>query len=99
MFRLAAHYIRYQKEYRLHYLELDDTGRLQGVYPLTEEIAGTAFYNGALIPVLYTENICKETTLYDWERLTEKVDIGSVVCVYHKEREDLSPRLVFSPSL
>lgn len=35
----------------MHYLELDDNGRLVGIRPLTEEIAGTEFYDGILLPV------------------------------------------------
>ena len=36
----------------MHYIELDDNGAFHGVYPLNEEIAGTAFYDGVLVPVL-----------------------------------------------
>lgn len=32
----------------MHYIELDDNGVFHGVYPLNEEIAGTAFYDGVL---------------------------------------------------
>lgn len=51
MRRIAAHYIYCGRVYRMHYLEVDDQECLQGIYPLEEEIAGTAFYDGILIPV------------------------------------------------
>lgn len=51
MRRIAAHYIYCGRVYRMHYLELDEENRLRGMYPLTEEIAGTAFYDGILIPL------------------------------------------------
>lgn len=56
MQRIAAHYIYCSRVYRMHYLEVDDRGCLQGIYPLEEEIAGTAFYAGILIPVPVNEN-------------------------------------------
>lgn len=49
--RVASHYIYWQKAYRLHYIELTDKGCIAGIYPLKNEIAGTAFYNGVLFPV------------------------------------------------
>lgn len=51
MRRIAAHYIYSGRAYRMHYLELDEESRLRGIYPLTEEIAGTAFYDGILVPL------------------------------------------------
>ena len=36
----------------MHYVELDDSGILIGIFPLEGEIAGTEFYDGILIPVL-----------------------------------------------
>lgn len=56
MRRIAAHYIYCGRVYRMHYLETDDRGCLQGIYPLEEEIAGTAFYDGILIPFPVNEN-------------------------------------------
>lgn len=55
MRRIAAHYIYCGRVYRMHYLELDEESRLRGIYPLTEEIAGTAFYDGILVPVAENE--------------------------------------------
>ena len=49
--RLAAHYIYYNGLYRMHYIEVDGEDRATGLYPLIEEIAGTAFYNGLLLAV------------------------------------------------
>lgn len=47
--RLASHYIYCGGVHRMAYLELDEESRFQGVYPLTGEIAGTAFYDGILV--------------------------------------------------
>lgn len=49
--RLASHYIYCGGAHRMAYLELDKENRFQGVYPLTAEIAGTAFYDGILVPL------------------------------------------------
>lgn len=35
----------------MHYLELDESNRVGGIFPLREEIAGTAFYNGIIFVV------------------------------------------------
>lgn len=65
MRRLAAHYIYCGRMYRMHYLEVDEASRLCGIYPLTEEIAGTTFYNGILIPLLQDETYaCREAFLF-----------------------------------
>lgn len=51
MRRLASHFIYWGGIRRMAYLELDEEDRFRGIYPLTEEIAGTAFYDGILIPL------------------------------------------------
>ena len=53
MKRLSAHYIAFpvQKIHKLHYIELDDQMQLKSINPLTNEIAGTSFYNGVLLVV------------------------------------------------
>ena len=51
MRRIASHYIYWRQFYRMHYVELDDSGILTGVFPLEGEIAGTEFYDGILILV------------------------------------------------
>ena len=43
----------------MHYIELDDNGAFHGVYPLNEEIAGTAFYDGVLEPLFMMECWCR----------------------------------------
>ncbi len=78
MQRLASHYIWYRKVYRLHYIELDDFGKFVGVFPLAEEIAGTVFYDGVLIPMLSTDN----PDIMNWEHLTKNIKQGSVIGVY-----------------
>ena len=53
MRRIASHYIYWRQFYRLHYVELNDNGVLAGIFPLEGEIAGTEFYDGILILVLF----------------------------------------------
>lgn len=84
MGKAAAHFIRCSgRAYRLHYLEWDAAGCLTGIYPLLEEIAGVAFYNGTLIPILSTD--LPQTTLSDedWQALSSKVEVGSSIKLYH----------------
>ena len=52
MKRYAAHYILVQPNCVLkqHYIELNDNNCILKVAPLTEEIAGTAFYDGIIFP-------------------------------------------------
>ncbi|MDH6534191.1 hypothetical protein D0T51_06740 [Parabacteroides sp. 52] len=89
MRRLASHYIWWRDVYRLHYLELDDANRLVGVYPLTEEMAGTVFVEGILLPVLAEETKVEEKMPH-WKLLTEKVEIGSFIQVYHLQGLELT---------
>ena len=58
--RISAHYILLspRQVLKLHYIELDDRNNIVEVAPLTEEIAGTAFYDGILFPS--SEEIDKE---------------------------------------
>ena len=61
----------------MHYIELDDNGVFHGVYPLNEEIAGTAFYDGVLVPVLSSEPaIGFKQVMGSWPALTEKITPG-----------------------
>jgi hypothetical protein len=52
MKRIASHYIFFPPDeaFKLHYIELDDNDRFQGIFPLNKEIAQTSFYNGILLP-------------------------------------------------
>ena len=52
--RFSAHYILLSPKQvlKLHFIELDDRNKIAKVSPLTEEIAGTAFYNGIIFPSL-----------------------------------------------
>lgn len=82
MRRIAAHYIWYQRVYRMHYIEVDDKGLFRGVYPLDEEIAGTAFYDGVLIPV-QPDTMPDFRLLADtWISLTGMVAVGSPVRIF-----------------
>lgn len=83
MRRIAAHYIWCGRVYRMHYIELDDNGLLRGIYPLEEEIAGTSFYDGVLVPVLSSEPAIGFRRAVDsWPALTEKVTPGCPVRIY-----------------
>jgi hypothetical protein len=52
MKRFASHHLFFppNKTFKLHYIELDDNNRFQGIFPLEKEIAQTSFYNGVLLP-------------------------------------------------
>lgn len=88
MRRVASHYIYYRHLFRMHYVELDDDGCLSGIYPLTEEIAGTEFYDGIVIPVpqknapLFLENrqlfLKDEGGFTDTEALLEGMALSGV---------------------
>lgn len=85
MRRVAAHYIWYKDEVcRLHYIELDDAGCFCGVYPLREEIAGTAFYDGVLFlaSVLDPVPTFREALLRGKD-LSNRVKQGMPVVIYH----------------
>ena len=67
----------------MHYIELDDNGAFHGVYPLNEEIAGTAFYDGVQVPVLSSEPaIGFKQVMGSWPALTEKMTPGCSVHIY-----------------
>ena len=53
MRRFSAHYIALpiSNIHKLHYIELDDQMQFKSINPLTNEIADTSFYNGALLVV------------------------------------------------
>lgn len=52
MKRFASHFVFYHRMLRLHYVELSSGSNvLNGVFPLEEEIAGTEFYDGILLPL------------------------------------------------
>lgn len=53
MKRFAAHHVFYRQALPLHYLEIL-RGRFVGVYPLAEEISGTAFFDGILLPASFS---------------------------------------------
>lgn len=86
MRRFAAHFIRYKKEYRLHYIEVDENGLFQGVYPLQEEISETQFLNGILVPVPLPENYNSDIMLNDWKEVTGHLEIGFPVRIYHLDK-------------
>lgn len=67
----------------MSYIELDGEGRLRGVYPLREEIAGTVFYDGVLIPVPLETYVPDAVMLVnEWQTLTDMLTFGNRVAVY-----------------
>ena len=48
--RFAAHYVFYGQALYMYYIEIQD-GLFAGVFPLDEELAGTAFFDGILLPL------------------------------------------------
>lgn len=82
MRRIAAHYIYCHQIYRMHYLELDDDGLFQGIFPLTEEIAGTAFYDGILIPLPSDIESGYPFIWKEWQVLTKAVVPGVWVGIF-----------------
>ncbi len=82
MRRLAAHYVWYKDVLFLHYIELADDGTLAGVFPLTEELAGTAFYDGILIPVPADFRPLPFALPEEWRMFSGEVSVGSRVAVY-----------------
>lgn len=83
MKRFAAHYIWYKQVHKMSYIELDDSGLFRGVYPLEGEIAGTAFYDGILLPVVSSESsLSCERAIAEWKSLTGAVSEGSPVWIY-----------------
>lgn len=85
MRRIAAHYVYWRQFCRMHYVELDDEGRLTGVFPLDGEIAGTEFYDGTLLLLPENTEISDSELLADhmkWLNLNETIKPGTRVWVY-----------------
>lgn len=79
MRRVAAHYIWYRQVCRMHYLELDDKGCLSAIHPLVEEIAGTEFYDGILLPIPEKSSHTFEVNLHSFlEKGADLSEEGSV---------------------
>jgi len=66
----------------MHYIELDDKGIFRGVYPLQEEIAGTEFYDGVIIPVSWEKEPDFSSLLNTWKDITGQTEPGSPVRIY-----------------
>ena len=96
MRRVAAHFIFYRNEvFHMHYLELDDTVQVSGIYPFREEIAGTVFVDGIVFPVprrySYDALFLKERLLH----LHRKDTAAGWACLLSRllvfSKDDLSP--------
>ena len=79
MKRLAAHFIVVSPEetYALHYVELDEESRLQGIFPMEKEIASTAFYNGTI----FLTNLQEIPESFDWQ--SNRLDPDKPVFAFH----------------
>ena len=85
MRRFAAHYVFYRRALPLHYVEIC-SGCFAGAYPLREEIAGTAFFDGILLPVPLSidkamldaalQYLHAEARELSWENLSTLLYIG-----------------------
>lgn len=82
MRRIAAHYIWYKQVLPIHYIEVNDAGEFIGVYPLVEEIAGTAFLDGVIIPLPAAVVPDIKQIFNNWEKWTDEVVVGSPVHLY-----------------
>lgn len=80
MKRFASHYILFenQKIFRQHVIELDDQGCISGIFPLTEEIAATSFFNGILFPVSQDRNLQPEDIRKHLSQHLQSGDINSI---------------------
>lgn len=61
----------------MHYVELSDKGEFLGLFPLTEELAGTAFFDGILVVIPVTEqNEVVEQQAESIRRLATEVPVS-----------------------
>lgn len=60
----------------MHYIEVGEDGSLSGIYPLTEEIAGTSFYDGVLIPLPVSVDTERRSLPDCWRELTGQLTEG-----------------------
>lgn len=96
MRRIAAHYVYWKGVHQMSYLELGENDTFRGVFPLVEEIASTAFYDGILLPITEgspktvqsalcaLQEVHDEATLFDLLALftaTRPVEPGCIVQV------------------
>lgn len=94
MRRIASHYVYWRRLYKMHYIELDGAGVFQGIYPFKEEIAGTEFYDGTLIPFpadsVLTFSDCLNP-FGDWKKKTDGISMGDRIDIYCLRGIRLSP--------
>lgn len=89
--RFAAHYIWLgDRVHAMRFLEVDASGFLCGLYPLTEEIARTIFFNGVLVPLPASLEKEADFWIRQWRQippvLFEKEPLG----LYQLETIDLA---------
>lgn len=88
MRRIAAHHIYWKGLRPLHVIETDDDGRFCRVFPLTEEIAETEFWDGLIYPVpaSWKEKVTVDSLAsLAASGITEHVKAGSLIVVHKLE--------------
>lgn len=85
MRRIAAHQVYWKTCLPLHVIEVDEQNRLCRVFPLTDEIAGTEFWDGVIYPAPVTWKGVQTINTLDAlaaSGITEQVEIGSVITIH-----------------
>jgi|GEM_PF-1620268 hypothetical protein len=82
MRRIAAHYIFKEDLLHLHYIEIDDHNNFVGVFPLSEEIAGTEFYDGVVFPSHSTDLDIDSLDSLKKSGVADNIKKGNVIDVY-----------------
>lgn len=92
MSRWAAHFVIVGETiYRMHCLEIASSGNLQGIFPLTEEIAGTSFLDGILLAVTASSVLTeKEISQLLWRN---KISEYSMLLSYLQQQSFVAPAL------
>lgn len=92
MSRWAAHFVIVGETiYRMHYLEMASSGNLQGIFPLTEEIAGTSFLDGVLLAVTASSVLtAKEISQLLWRK---KISEYPMLLSYLQQQSFAAPAL------
>lgn len=92
MSRWAAHFvIAGETIYRMHCLEMASSGALQGIFPLTEEIAGTSFLDGVLLAATASSALtAKEISQLLWRK---KISEYPMLLSYLQQQSFVTPAL------
>ena len=88
MRRVASHFVFWKGWRRMHYVELSDDGQLLGVEPLQEEIAGTEFYDGILLPVVASDTVTLRAARFEYPLDEDpagcrRAAVNAILSAYH----------------